>query len=993
MKKVNFIFVFLFICVLHAFSQNTIEGIITSKEGNPLPDATVTILKTNNFVATNNQGKFKISIPTNLKLPVTLQISRVGYLTKKSSITDLSKAVQLYLDEQDQTLNEVVVVGYGSQKKSDLTGSVVSLNREKLESLPNNNFAQALEGALPGVSVSTDNNNAEGNQMSILIGGRNSITAATRPLIIFDGVPYTGGFSDINPQDIQSIEILKDASAVAIYGSRGSNGVILITGKSGKKGKMKVNLDISYGTQEIANKPNLMNPNDFYNFKITRNPGSITPSEDSIHKAQGGVNWYDLASQKGQRSSANLSVAGGTDKMTYYLGISSLNVKGIDVGDEFKRYILRPSLDIKVNEAITVGTNTTISFLDRSGTPANLNGTNGGQGANTANPLTNPFNSTGQYAIYAWPEYHLMGNPMNYTYIWNQDQSNKIFTNNYVKIELPIKGLSYKFNSGVELTSRGIRNTWGRNTTKGYEDNGDGQVTNSLERNFTLENIINYERTFGKHSVNLTGLYSSQSHDYTSDDSKGGGFPNVDMNFSYNLDQSDPTTRKSSSSYYKENHISTMGRLNYSYDSRYLATFTVRKDGYSGFGVDNKYGVFPSGALAWNILQEKFIKLPQAINQLKLRGSYGINGNEAVSAYQTQTTLKSTSYLIGSPSTSKVGYIPLTAGNPILAWESTKKYTVALDYGFFNNRIFGSVEYYSSETGNPGLLLKQQVSPITGYTSVLSNIGRVQNKGIEFSLNTKNIDKKDFSWTTNVVMAYNINKILDLYGNGKNDTLNNWFIGNPINVNFDLVYNGIYKNSDDIRNSPIKSPVPQLGYIRVKDLNGDSVISTSNDRTIIGQLDPKVTLGFTNTFRYKSLSLSIFVQGVYGMTKNNPLMQDNVGTDVVTNTVYKDWWSTLNPNGTHWINANGANLAPVPINVYEDASFIRLKDITLSYSLNNSMLKSVNKIGIQSLKIYANARNLATFTKYKGLDPELAPAYQLNTPMQKEFSVGINAGF
>jgi TonB-linked SusC/RagA family outer membrane protein len=993
MKKVNFIFVFLFFCAIHAYSQNTIEGLVTSKEGTPLGDATITILKTNNFVSTNDQGKFKLVVPGNIKLPVTIQISRVGFLTKKSTISDFSKKVTLYLDEQDQTLNEVVVIGYGTQKKSDLTGSVVSLNREKLESLPNNNFAQALEGALPGVSVSTNNNNAEGNQMSILIGGRNSITAATRPLIIFDGVPFTGGFSDINPEDIQSIEILKDASAVAIYGSRGSNGVIIITGKSGKKGKMKVNLDISYGTQEIANKPNLLSANDFYSFKSTRNAASITPSEDSIHKASGGTNWYDLASQKGERTSANLSVAGGSDKMTYYLGVSSLNVKGIDVGDEFKRYILRPSLDIKVNNAITVGTNTTLTFLDRSGTPANLNGTNGGQGANTANPLTNPFTSTGQYALYAWPEYHLMGNPMNYTYIWNQDQSNKIFSNNYIKVELPIKGLSYKFNSGIEITSRNTRNTWGRNTTKGYEDNGDGEVFNSLERNFTLENILNYDRTFGKHSINLTGLYSSQSHDYTSDDTKAGGFPNVDMNFSYNLDQSDPTTRKANSTYYKENHVSTMGRLNYGYDSRYLATFTVRRDGYSGFGVDNKYGVFPSGALAWNLLQEKLFKLPLAVSQLKLRGSYGINGNEAVSAYQTQTTLKNTNYIVGSTNTLKVGYIPSTAGNPVLAWESTKKWTVALDYGFFNNRIFGTVEYYNSETGNPGLLLKQQVSPITGYTSVLSNIGKVQNKGLEINFNTKNIDQKNYSWTSNLVMAYNINKILDLYGNGKDDTLNNWFIGHPINVNFDLVYNGIYQNAQDLLNSPIKSPIPILGYIRVKDLNGDSVISTSGDRTIIGQLDPKITMGFTNTFKYKSLSLSVFFQGVYGTTKNNPLQQDNVGTDVVTNTTYKDWWSASNPTGTHWINANGANLAPVPINVYEDASFVRLKDITLSYTLNNSMLKAINKVGFQSLKIYANARNLATFTKYKGLDPELGSSYQLSTPMQKEFSIGINAGF
>jgi TonB-linked SusC/RagA family outer membrane protein len=974
------------------FAQSTIEGKVLSKDGKPVADVSVIILKTNISVSTNELGNFKLNVPASAKLPFQISFSRVGYNTKNVQVKSFTDKLSVVIEQEDPVLNEVVVVGYGTQKKSDLTGSVVSLNKEKLSDLPNNNFALALQGSLPGVTVQTNNSNAEGNQVSILIGGRNSITAGTRPLIILDGIPFEGGFSDINMDDVQSIEILKDASAVAIYGSRGSNGVILITGKSGKRGKTTISLDVSSGIEQIARKPNLLSPTDFYNFKLLRNPVALQPSEDSIYAKGTGVDWYNLASQTGSRNTATLSVNGGTDRATYYLGVSSLVSNGIDKGDVFKRYTLRPSLDFKVNDFISVGTNTIISFLDRSGSPANLNGTNGGEGANTANPLTNPFNPDGSYALYAWPEYHLMGNPINSLYINKADQTNKIFTANYIKIDLPIKGLSYKFNSGVELINRNIRTSWGRNTTTGFTYNGQGEILSSTERNFTLENILNYSRTFGDHSINFTALYSSQSHDYASDEAKGQNFPPVDLNYGYNLNQASTLTQ--SSTYYKENHISQMGRLNYSYKSKYLATLTTRRDGYSGFGLNNKYGTFTTGALAWNIQKEHFIHLPSYVTQLKLRASYGLNGNEAVSAYQTLTTLKNTNYIIGGTNdTLAVGYIPNIAGNSLLAWEATKKLTIGLDFGLFNNRISGSIDYYSAQTGNPGLLLNQQVSPITGYTSVLANIGKVANKGIEVSLNTRNIVTKSFTWTSAIVMAYNQNKILNLYGTGQNDTLNQWFIGHPINVNFDLVYDGIYKTAQDSINSPIKSPMPRLGYVRIKDLNGDSIISTSGDRTIIGQLDPKITWGFTNTFTYKRISLSIFIQGVIGVTKNDPLQQDNVGTDVVTNTTYKDWWSPTNPNGTHWSNNLYSNLTPTPVNIYENASFVRLKDISLAYSFNAQTLKKLNKLGISNLKIYANARNLATFTKYKGMDPELAPAYQLSTPLQKEYTIGINVVF
>lgn len=973
---------------LVACAQSNVEGRVVTNDGKPIADVTIKLDNAKQFVSSNDSGFFKLPVPANYVKQIKLDFSRVGYVSKKIEAAINMKLIVL-LEAEDPSLNEVVVVGYGTQKKRDLTGSVVSLNRDRLQQLPNNNFTQALQGALPGVTVTTNNAGAEGSQVSILIGGRNSITAGSRPLIIFDGIPYEGGFSEINPDDIQSLEILKDASAVAIYGARGSNGVILITGKTGRKGKTSISLDLSGGKETIANRPNLLSPNDFYNFKKLRNPTSITPSEEAIHAAGGGAYWYDLASRDGSRTNASLSVSGGNDQATYNLGLSSLSVKGLAKGDDFKRYTIRPSVDIKVNKFINIGTNTLFSYLDRSGSKANFSGASG-QGANLANPLTTPFNPDGSISLYAWPEYHLMGNPINDLLIWNSDLSNKIFSSNYVKITLPIKGLSYKFNTGVELTNRTTRTSNGRNTTSGYEKNGYGEVFTSTERNFTLENILNYVRDFGEHSINITALYSSQSHDYESDDSRGSLFPNVDMNFSYNLNQSDPTTRKTSSTYYKENHISQMGRLNYSYNGKYLFTLTTRRDGYSGFGLTTKYGLFTTAAVAWNLTRESFLKLPPGISLLKLRASFGKNGNEAVGAYQTLTTLKNNAYVVGGANdTLKIGYIPQIAGNSLLAWEATNKLTVGLDFGFFNNRITGTVEYYNSRTGAPGLLLNKQVSPITGYSSVLANIGKVSNSGIEVSLNTKNMVKKHFSWSSNLVFAFNQNKIIDLYGDGKDDVGNKWFIGQPINVNYDLQYDGIYKNAKDSAASVIRSPMPVLGYVKVKDINGNDTIRASEDRVIIGQNDPKITWGFTNTFTYRQFSLSIFVHSVIGVTKENPLQQDNVGTDVVTNTTQKDWWSTSNPNGTHWANDPLANINPAVIKVYENADFIRLKDISLAYNVPTSLLK---KTGFTNLKVYASARNLLTITNYKGLDPELGANYQLSVPLQREVTVGVSIG-
>lgn len=511
--------------------ERAISGNVSDSDNREaLPGVSVTIKSTSNGTVTDVNGGFKLSIPNDKAI---LVFSFVGY-EQQEIIVGNQTDIKVSLKIDTKALDEVVVVGYGTQKKSDVTGSVASVSRERLEQLPNTNIAQALQGAIPGLQINTNSGGAEGNDNSILIRGRNSISASTSPLIIWDGIPYTGGISEINPNDVESIEVLKDASAAAIYGARASNGVILVTSKQGKKGKLNITYDGFYGVQNIANKPNLMTGSEFYDFKKSRlniPANSITPSEQAIYETGKAVDWYDLATQQGSRSQHTLSIAGGTDKISFYLGGTYLDVQGIAVNDQFKRYSIRPNVDIKVTPWLTIGSSTQFSFQDRSGRPADFAGQ---FGANVMNPLTTAFNGDGTPSVYAWPEYNTAGNPLGETVATNKDNGYRVFSANNVKIDFPfLKGLSYKLNTGVEYENNLRKTYYGIGTAVGFENKGSATNFSSIARSFTAENIFSYIKDFGKHSINITALYSSQSQDYDRDQLRGVGFPNdVSMSFS-----------------------------------------------------------------------------------------------------------------------------------------------------------------------------------------------------------------------------------------------------------------------------------------------------------------------------------------------------------------------------------------------------------------------------------------------------------------------------
>lgn len=962
--------------------QQEITGTVTdATTGESMPGVSIAVKGTSLGTITDINGKFSLKVSDENAI---LKFSFIGYIPQEVAVKGRS-VINVALLQDAASLEGVIVVGYGVQKKSDVTGSVVSVNMEKLAERPSTNIVQALQGSMAGLSVSVNGSSADGTSTSMLIRGQNSITASNNPLIILDGVPFNGSMTEINPNDIESLEVLKDASSAAIYGARGSNGVILITTKIGKKGKPKVSYDTYYGLDQISYIPTLMDGSTFYMRKAEYGE-SFTNIEQTNYDAGKYTNWIEEATRTGYKSQHNLSVSGANDVTRYFVSGSLNNVKGIAKNDDFKRYTLRVNIDIQLAKWAKFGTNTSLGYYDRSGVQADF------YDAFRMSPLGNAYNEDGTIAMLTWEDPFYAINPLNALNYVNSDKTKSINTNNYLQIDFPfIKGLSYKLNTGYEYRTWITQTYAGRNTYEGSQSNGKLELSSQFDENWLVENILSYNNTFGKHSVFLTGLYSAQNDKREINTTQGLDFPSDVLTY-YQPDKA--MTTQSNAVYRESSHLSQMFRANYSYNSRYLFTFTVRHDGYSAFGDDTKYGTFPSFAVGWNITNENFIKSItrlEFVNTLKLRLSYGSNGNEAISPYSTLPSLSSLDYL--TPDFKPAfGFYPQKLGNPLLGWETTKSFNTGLDFGLWNNRVSGLLEMYWSRTSD--LLLDKTISPINGDTYIRENIGETKNNGIEFQVSTVNISKTNFTWKTDLNISHNQTKIVnvgltDENGNYIDDIASEWFIGQPIQVNYDYVYDGIWQTGDDIANSAQPTAMP--GYIKYKDLNGDSLITTA-DKQIIGSRDPLIVVGMTNTFTYKNFRLSFLINAVQGITYRNLLY----GTGQVSfriNSYDKNFWSPTNPTNDYPANVDG-NVNPLSMDFYEDASFIRLQDITFGYRLPESLIK---KISISNAEIFINLKNMATWTKWTGLDPEflsIAPVNQQRAaPQIKSYIIGAKFSF
>jgi TonB-linked SusC/RagA family outer membrane protein len=964
------------ITIISSDQEKRISGKVTDKSGSPIIGASVFVKGTTVGIVTDIDGSFSLAVPSGA---TTLTVSFIG-MTMQEVILGSQTVYNVVLEESAIGLEEVIVVGYGTQKRSDITGTVSSMPKERLEMAPNLNIAQAIQGAIPGVMIQTSSAGAAPNQV-IMVRGRNSILASNDPLIVLDGIPYGGQISDINPNDIQSIEVLKDASSAAIYGSRGANGVILITSKEGVAGKAQIFYDGKFSIQRASNLPDLMTGPEFYAFKQFREPGSITQTEQDVYDSGRWVDWVDLSTRSGFSQQHNLSLSGGTGNVKYYVAGGLLDVKGVLINDDYQRITNRINLDIKVNDWLSIGTRTNLSFDDQSGQAPS-------SGVWRMNPLSVPFDENGNQIIYPWPEDIYFENPLESLLINDKDKSYQLATNNFALINLPfVDGLTYRLNFGLRKSAGDEASYAGRNTGSGFEVRGHANTSRRLANNTVVENILSYSREFGLHNIFATGVYSYEKNESGSNSMDAKGFPHDFLSW-YAAQQAEVVTP----SYSFNNNVllSQMLRVNYSYDSRYLLTLTGRRDGYSGFGSSRKWGVFPSLALGWNIANESFFPATSLVNELKFRLSYGLNGNQAVNPYETISKLGS--YDIIENKATLPGYVPISLGQDNLGWESSATLNIGLDFGLMKNRITGDINLYKTNTTD--LLLNRTISPIHGITSITQNIGETENRGLEFSIVSRNVVAGDFKWLTSGNLAFLSNKIVSLYGlkdeNGKeiDDIANQWFIGQPIRVNYNYDMIGVWQ-LDEEAEAELWDAKP--GYVKFLDVNGDTLLSATEDKVIIGQQDPKFMWGLTNTFSYKSFKLDVFVHGVHGVTKPNELMIDDVYETVRRNTINKNWWTPDNPTNDFYMNHKYANILGGDESTdfyFEDASFVRIKEISLSYDLPKSFL---TKLSLSKMRVYVTGSNLFTFTKWRGMDPELDE--QRESIYQKEFVFGLSLGF
>jgi TonB-linked SusC/RagA family outer membrane protein len=979
-KKLKVLFSFLCLFVSTAlFAQQTIRGKVTSVDG-ALNNVTVQVKGTTNITQTDANGEYSI----NAKPNDVLVFTSVGFNPQEITVSNQT-TVDVKMSSSSQMMTDVVVVGYGTQKRSDVTGSVSSVPKNRLNQLPVTNVLHAIEGSVAGVNVTTTSS-VPGSSSSVLVRGQNSLGANTGPYIVVDGIPFTktgAVTNDINPNDIASIEVLKDASATAIYGVNGANGVILITTKRGTTGKPTIRYNGYTGFDNLAHWLDPLSPAEYvqkyadYKAQVPSAAQTVLPNNYEIANYTAGktIDWLKEATQQGIIQDHNLSVSGGTKDVRYFLSGDYMKQKGAVKGYQYHRVSIRSNLDFNITDFLTVGTNLYYANNNYDGGRANF------YLAAAMSPYGSEYTSTGAYEVYPMNPEQLYKNPLLGLNMDRIDRSSNLTGNGYAELKLGgiLKGLKYRLNGGYTYIPTRFGSYEG--ASAGNTVGGTAYSRSDETNSWVIENILSYTKDFGAHHIDFTGLYSAEERAYFRFDAGSSGFIN-DQNSFNNLGAGANTAAPYS--YRDQYHLlSQMGRINYSYMSRYLLTVTARRDGASVMGANtNKYGVFPSVALGWNIANEDFMKSSTLFNALKLRASYGKAGNEAINVYQTITTEATNRYPFNG--SSMIGVLASNLGNANLHWESAKTINVGVDFGILKNRINGSIDVYSTDT--KGLLLRRNLPIITGYGIIWDNLGETQNHGVEVALNTQNVISGDFKWESNIVLSRNKNKIVDLYGDKKSDVGNRWFIGQPIGVIYDYKMVGVWQVGESPAGWDASAKPGDLKFV---DMNKDGKI-TSDDKVILGQTTPKWIGGLTNTFHYKNLHLNVFIQTAQGALKNNVTLTyaDEAGRmNIPKETGY---WTAANKSQTRpslaYTNTRGYGYP-------SDNSYTRIKDVTLSYVFSQHLL---DKMKLSSLTVYASGRNLYTFTKWIGWDPENNYSFRgsgdwtNNYPLTREIVFGLN---
>lgn len=1020
----------------------TIAGTVTNEQGIPLPGVSVRVKGGPQATITAANGTYSISVPDGRAI---LVFTYIGFDNREVAVGNQT-SINISLTPANQGLNEVVVVGYGAQRKSDLTGSISSLKAEDIQKSKSISFMEALQGRLSGVQV-TSSSGEPGAAVNINIRGANSFNSGTQPLYVIDGVQIdvnnsevaSSGFGStsvsnplagINPSDIASIEVLKDASATAIFGSRGANGVVIITTKEGKANTSVLELNTYAGLAEPTKKIKMVGAQDYADYRFNATPtdaqwGTDTDGDGVLDapKNMSGIpeyDWQDIIFRRALSQNYNLSYSGGSQKTTFLASLNYLKQQGLVLKNDYTRYSLNVKVNHKATERLRLGTTVNASQTASTGLVSN-----GGDGVRNYNGLIQnillykPVNVQSETDVNLDPDDNSsgLGDPrdlINYSY--KKTPVFRILADAFADFTI-IKGLTLTARTGGTITTSTNKEFYPSTTSWGLSSNGVALLGNSNSTNWYQTTTLTYTRRIDRHAFTVLAGFEANSYLAETFNMRGTGFDLQTVNGVDNIAMAKvlsypPTTNK-----YKYNRLSQFGRLNYGYKDKYLLTATLRRDGSSKFGAGNKYALFPSAALAWRASNEPFLKGQTVINDLKLRASFGLTGNDRIPPYQSLPMAGNTFYS-GASGTAELGISPAALANPSLKWETTYQYDAGLDLEMFRGRIGLTADVYLKQTRD--LLLQADIAGQTGFSRQWQNLGRVDNKGVELTLNTVNVQTKDFTWQSSINVSLNRNEIKSLgavsflpvliSGSVITD-VGRLIVNQPIGTGYGYVFDGIYQLNDFTKQPNgtyllnngvvrINGRSVQPGDFKYKDLNGDGVVDDQRDRTIISNSNPVHYGGFNNTFKYKNFDLGVFFQWSYGNDILYPsLYRLEAGASYISSISRDYWdnhWTETNPSNTH-ASIKGRGKTDMSTYYLEDGSYLRLRNITLGHTLDADWLR---KTGIKSFRLYLTLENLLTFSSYKGFDPELTSYSPLlpgldniGYPRAKTYTFGLNIKF
>lgn len=991
-RILSLLFFFMAFISVQVYAQDIkISGTVISGSDNyPIIGANILVKGTTIGTITDVDGNFSFEAPKGS----TLVVSYIGYQSQEMQVSG-NAPIKIVLSEDSEKLDEVIVIGYGSQKKSDMTGGIVAVGNEKLQMVSTNNLMDKLAGQVPGLNITMEKASPSEDQV-LRVRGENSLTADNSPLIVLDGIPYSGSLGDIDPDNIENLSVLKDASSAAIYGSRGANGVILIQTKKGKKGTATVSYKGQVGFSQPERRVDVMKGPEYVKFLqdqwaymnyngVIKNPEDIL-NVSEIENWRNGIetDWQDQIFRTALTNSHQLSVSGGTEKTTYMASISRLNQEGVVKDTGMKRTNIALNITQQLGNWLTIGMATQAVQKEYGGIQAGISD------ALCQSPYGQPYNSDGSLNFYPMDQ-TLHANPLADLEATSDKTDRNIFISTYADAKLPIKGLSFRTNFGYNYRSKFEGSYYGRNTVTGKAKNGSAAIKNQHDWDYTWENVLKYELQLGKHKFDATGLFSMQQTSQEISEQKGTSFVNDDSEY-HNMAGAEEN-KTVTSELTETAMLSYMLRLNYNYANRYLFTATGRSDGYSAFGTNNKYAFFPSLAAAWNISSEEFMESTNSwMDMLKIRLSWGSNGNQAIKAYQTLDRLKLTNYIWGDKGTTVNGVILSynSIGNPNLKWETTRTVNAGVDFSFFNSRLSGSVDFYVSNTSD--LLMSRTVPIMNGYNSIMDNVGETRNTGIELALNSVNMENKDFRWSTSYNFSLNRDKIIELRGDGKDDITNKWFIGEPVKVYYDYNVVGTWQEDDNFLNADGKEiqKGAKPGHAKLEDVDGDGTI-TAKDKKIIGSKLPSFTMSLGNTFTYKDFTFSFLLNGVFGAWKEMIDYNFDRWSSKYNYISGMDYWTPENP--TNAMTSPGY----VPYDkhsFYKKMNYVRIKNITLGYNIPKAIL---NPVGISALNVNLSVNNLYTFSNVKNALNFDGTDYNANIvscyPTARSFMLGLNLIF